>query len=404
MFVTCESILNLPGLERMKVVAGKGGLNRVIRWVHVTEVPDVSNWVKGGELLFITGVAIGNDTELLLKFVKDINIRKLAGLVINIGPYIEKTPKEVIDFADSVNFPIFELPFEVRLIDITQNISRTIFTEKLEKESMTNFMREIIFEDVNITEEVLSRATLYGYNENKNYCALVIDIDNFRVYLKKNEVHDENIISGIKNRIHEAIECVMYKNNRKCLYTMQSDAFFFIVPVDEKNNNIEYIAQSIKDHVSKTIDFITVSIGIGGVCDHLRGFNKIIIEARKALEMAKLYEKNDCIMNYADLGIFRLFFEINDYNEMKKLFNENLLKLKEYDEKNSCNLLETLIVYLRENRNLGKTAEVLYIHRNTIKYRVKRIEEILGCDLKDEEVVFNIKLCINIGIFLNLIK
>lgn len=404
MFVTCKNILNLPGLEEMKVVAGKGGLNKVIRWVHVTEVPDVSNWVKGGELLFITGVAIGNNTELLLQFVKDINMRKLAGLVINIGPYIEKTPKEILDFADSVDFPIFELPFEVRLIDITQNICRTIFTEKLEKESMSNFMREIIFEDVNITEEMLSRAALYGYNENKNYCALVVDIDNFRLYLKENELQDEDTISNIKNRIQETIEYVMYKNNKKCLYTMQSDAFFFMVPMEKENNNIDYIAATIKNQINKTIGFITVSIGIGGICNHLRGFNKVILEARKALEMTKFYKKDDCIINYKDLGIFRLFFEINNYDEMKKLFNENLLKLKKYDEKNSSNLLQTLIVYLRENRNLGKTAEILYIHRNTIKYRVKRIEEILNCDLKDEEVIFNIKLCIRIGIFLNLIK
>lgn len=404
MFVTCKNILNLPGLEKMKVVAGKGGLNKVIRWVHVTEVPDVSNWVKGGELLFITGVAIGNNTELLLQFVKDINTRKLAGLVINIGPYIEKTPKEILDFADSVDFPIFELPFEVRLIDITQNICRTIFTEKLEKESMSNFMREIIFEDVNITEEMLSRAALYGYNENKNYCALVVDIDNFRLYLKENDLQDEDTISNIKNRIQETIEYVMYKNNKKCLYTMQSDAFFFMVPMEKENNNIDYIAETIKNQINKTIGFITLSIGIGGVCNHLRGFNKVILEGRKALEMTKFYKKDDCIINYKDLGIFRLFFEINNHDEMRKLFNENLLKLKKYDKKNSSNLLQTLIVYLRENRNLGKTAEILYIHRNTIKYRVKRIEEILNCDLKDEEVIFNIKLCIRIGIFLNLIK
>ena len=404
MFVTCKNILNLPRLEKMKGVAGKKGLNKVIRWVHVTEIPDVSNWVKGGELLFITGVAIGNSTELLLQFVKDINMRKLAGLVINIGPYIEKTPKEILDFADSVDFPIFELPFEVRLIDITQNICRTIFTEKLEKESMSNFMREIIFEDVNVTEDMLGRAALYGYNENKNYCAMVVDIDNFRLYLKENQLQDEDTISNIKNRIQEAIEYVMYKNNKKCLYTMQSDAFFFMVPMEKENNNIDYIAESIKNQINRNRDSIMVSIGIGGICNHLRGFNKVILEARKALDMTKLYEKNNCIIKYGDLGIFRLFFEINDYTEMKKLFNENLLKLKEYDKKNSSNLLQTLTIYLRENRNLGKTAEILYIHRNTIKYRVKRIEEILDCDLKDEEVIFNIKLCIRIGIFLNLIN
>jgi len=88
---------------------------------------------------------------------------------------------------------------------------------------------------------------------------------------------------------------------------------------------------------------------------------------------------------------------------MENLFNETLFKLQEYDEKSSSNLLETLSLYFDENRNLGKAAEKMYIHRNTMKYRVKRIQEILNCDLKDEKTVFNITLCLKIGKFLNLI-
>ncbi|MBR9647618.1 PucR family transcriptional regulator ligand-binding domain-containing protein [Clostridium tyrobutyricum] len=398
MFVTCKSMLNLPGLEEMKIVAGKNGLNRPISWVHVVELTDVAKWVKGGELLFTTGVAIGNNTEILLKFVKDINMRKLSGLVINVGPYIKETPKKVIEFANSVDFPIFELPFQVRLIDVTQNICRNIFTQKLEKQSMNNFMKEIIFEDIKITEEVLNRANLYGYNPNKFYCAMVVDIDGFI------DTSKGDIISNIKNNIQEIVDMVMHKNNKKYLYAIQSDTFFFMVPLDDMSDvedHIKYIAESVKKEIITNIKPITVSIGTGGICNDLRNFNKVILEARKALKTAKIYKKTNCIVNYKEIGIFRLFLDMNNHVEMENIFYENLGKLKSYDEKNSSDLMETLITYLKQNRNLGNTAEKLYIHRNTIKYRIKRIEEILGCDLKDENTVFDIKLSIKIGIFLN---
>ncbi|WP_446899046.1 PucR family transcriptional regulator [Clostridium sp. LBM24168] len=412
MFVTCRNILELPGLERMKIVAGAGGLDKVISWVHVIEIPNAVDYVKGGELLFMTGVVIGNDTEVLLKFVREINLRKLSGLVINVGPYIKSTPKEVIEFADKIDFPIFELPFEIRLIDVTQNICRSIFTKKIQKESMNNFMKEIIFEDIDITDEVLNRAILYGYSINMYYCAIVVNIDDFGSYIKFNKLGDEDVVLDIKNYIQAIIDEIIYKNNKKYFCVVQSDSFFLMVSLDKNEkmldssirNKMVHIADSIKKEINKKLNHITVSIGIGGLCNDLSDFKTAISEGKKVLEILKRLNKSNCIVSYSDLGIFRLFFEMNTYNEMKKLFNENLLKLKEYDEKNSSYLIKTLNAYLKNNRNLGKTSEELYIHRNTMKYRVKRIEEILQCNLKDEETVFNIKLCMSIGIFLNLLE
>ena len=80
----------------------------------------------------ITGVAIRDDISSLPQFIRDLYSKNIAGLVINIGPYIKKTPVEVIELADSLDFPVFELPFEVGLIDISQSICKAIFMNKLE--------------------------------------------------------------------------------------------------------------------------------------------------------------------------------------------------------------------------------------------------------------------------------
>jgi PucR family transcriptional regulator, purine catabolism regulatory protein len=405
MSLTCEEMMRLPYLEKIKVVAGEVGLNKVISWVHVVEIPEVTEWVKGGELLFITGVTIQNNKEALLQLVRSISKKSLSGLVINVGPYIKETPQEVIDLANLINFPIFELPFEVKLIEVTQSICSAIFTTKLEEDSMNSFMKEIILGSISISEETLNRAMLYGYNIKKSYYSLVVDIDDFRNYIKNNGIEDEKKIWEIKITIRHIIDSIMFKYNKKHLLMVESDSFYIMVPVGNIariTSDITTITEEIKDDISERIKGLTVSVGIGGVCSELKDFKIASFMAQKALEILKREGKTSYISDYKELGIYRLFFDMSKFDEMKNLFNETLLKLQEYDEKSSSNLFETLSLYFNENRNLGQAAEKMYIHRNTMKYRIKRIQEILNCDLKDEKTVFNITLCLKIGKFLNL--
>ena len=238
MFLTCEEMVKLPHLEKIRLVAGSGGIKRIITWAHVIELDDVADWVKGGELLFITGVSIRNDTNALIKLVKDIEARNLSGLVINVGPYIKETPIEVIELANSMNFPIFELPFKVKLIDVIQSICREIFNARL-KECMNGFMKEVIFGNEKITTGTLNKAVIYGYNSKKCYHSLVVDIDDFKVYIKNNEIIEERDIEELKTHIQHLIDSIMFKHNKKALYMIQSDSFINLVPMVKGNNNKE---------------------------------------------------------------------------------------------------------------------------------------------------------------------
>ena len=126
--------------KKIKLVAGANGLDRVIRWVHVIDIPQVTKWLQGGELLFITRIGISRDIEDLLQLVKGIFEKNLAGLVINTGPYISKTPKNVIDLANNLSFPVFELPWEVKLVEVTKSICSLIVMSQIEEKSIRDFI------------------------------------------------------------------------------------------------------------------------------------------------------------------------------------------------------------------------------------------------------------------------
>jgi DNA-binding PucR family transcriptional regulator len=401
--ITCENMLKMPGMEKMKLVAGQEGLGKIISWVHVIEIPDVVEWVEGGELLFITGVTIKDNTQALLKLVKDLDKKKLSGLVINVGPYIKKTPQEVIELANSLKFPIFEVPFAVKLIEITHMICREIFSNQIKEESINSFMNELIFGRTILKDENIKRAVKYGYDINKDYCALIVDIDDFKNYLKNNNIDKEEKIIEFKEQILQIIDNIMKNYKKKYMHMIQSDSFYLMISVDKNSKRMDFInkiASSINEEIKKNIDNITVSIGIGGKACSLAEFKSAVLEAQNAMKISRKLNGKDGIGDCRKLGVYKLFFDMENQDAMTDLYNEILGNLKEYEKNSSKELLYSLQVYIDENRNIGKAAEKLFIHRNTMKYRINKIEEILECDLKDDKTMFHIMLGIKIGKFL----
>ena len=94
----------------MKLVAGKEGLGNYVRWVHLVENADVSPFLHGNEMVFMTGVGI-NDEVHLLKFVEELIEKRCSALVINTGKYIKSIPQSVKDCCDINSLPLFTVPW-----------------------------------------------------------------------------------------------------------------------------------------------------------------------------------------------------------------------------------------------------------------------------------------------------
>lgn len=91
-------------------------------------------------------------------------------------------------------------------------------------------------------------------------------------------------------------------------------------------------------------------------------------------------------MFYKELGIYQLLFYIDDTSKIDDYVKEILNPLLIYDKKNNQNLTDTLREYLKCGQNVSQASQNLYIHRNTMIKRVEKIEELLGCSIKNAEV------------------
>ena len=383
MAIRCKDIMKLPSLGKLKLVSGRNGLDNVVRWVHVADVPRVTDWVQGGELLFITGIGLKNDIDALLEMVDSIYKKRLAGLVVNIGPYIEYVPNEVAKYADTLDFPVFELPWEVKIVEVTADICKAIIMSQIEEKALQELAENILFGPIDNPNILINRAAYYGFNLTTPSRVAIIDIDDFANYLKRNKIEDEKRIIEIKNSFQQIVQSVLNQYLHKILYVTRSDSIILIITdIRERDDFFPVLAEDIHRIAARKLPGLTASIGLGNSYLRLSDVQRSFKEAEQAILVINCTDKKNSILSYQEIGFYKLLFGIEE-EELISYNNETLGRLEEYDQQHGSDLVFTLQVLLDENYNLTKTTKKLFIHRNTLKYRIQKIESITG--LKVEE-------------------
>ena len=129
MTTTVADLLAIDEL-RLGLVAGKGGLDRPIRWAHVSELKDPTRFLRGGEVLLTTGLGMRGGPQGQAAYVEQLARAELAALGVGLGFAFEATPPAVLEAADRAGFPVFEVPFEVPFIAITEALFSRLVNEQ----------------------------------------------------------------------------------------------------------------------------------------------------------------------------------------------------------------------------------------------------------------------------------
>ncbi len=149
-----------------------------------------------------------------------------------------------------------------------------------------------------------------------------------------------------------------------------------IQPNTERDELIK-IAQTIEQTLHTEL-FIKTVIGIGTVASHLRELADSFKEAQVAIEVGKVFDTEKTIINYENLGIGRLIYQLP--TTLCEIF------LSEVFKKNSIDTLDqetlfTINKFFEINLNVSETSRKLFVHRNTLVYRLEKIKKLTGLDL-----------------------
>ena len=152
------------------------------------------------------------------------------------------------------------------------------------------------------------------------------------------------------------------------------------------------IAQTVQDTLAKDLAIKTV-IGIGTIVNHVRDLARAYKEAQVAIDVGKVFDTERSIINYENLGIGRLIYQLP--TTMCEMFLQEVFKKNPIDALDQETLF-TINKFFENNLNVSETARKLFVHRNTLVYRLEKIKKITGLDLRefDDAITFKVALMV----------
>ena len=156
--------------------------------------------------------------------------------------------------------------------------------------------------------------------------------------------------------------------------------------------DLEKLANAMEETLKSEL-FVKVVIGIGTVAEHLRELADAYKEAQTAIDVGKVFDTEKSVMHYENLGIGRLIYQLP--TTLCEIFLTEVFKKNSIDSLDQETLF-TINKFFENNLNVSETSRKLFVHRNTLVYRLEKIKKLTGLDLRqfDHAIVFKVALMV----------
>ncbi len=490
MGVTVKDILGVPGMP-LRLLSGEGHTREPIRWVHASELEDPTPWLKGGELILTTGMGVGATPAKQRAYVKRLASARVAGLGFGLGFGHEKTPRPLITAAEAADLPLFEVPYPVPFIAITEAVFTRILAEQFDTlqravEAEHTLTRAVLEgKGVDGIAESLAAVTkgwvllldLHGMSlaatgraaasradriwdelrdtrpESTSFSLTLVDrghnvwvqpvgaqghVEAFLAVGKPEQPsHLDRIVAGHALSLF-AIEMTKSRAVADAQQRLQGDFFgqlargevgagdiargltrfgferdAEVIVVSFEGGDPEALAHGLTDERSRAGGGFLVSAHSEGV--HLlvptvppidlaelvrladarmpaqvragAGSAVPVAEVARSLRESR-YALRVCHLEgwpqagFKDLGTYRLLLSMADPDALRAFADSMLGPLDGYDRDHHGELRISLQAFLQHNARWETAAAQLYVHRHTLRYRMRKVEELSGRDLR----------------------
>lgn len=529
---TVKDVLSIPFLNSARLLSAEQFVrSKTIESVTVIEMP-VENFVRENELVLTTAIGCGNNPSLFLSFVNDIYSSGASALAIATGRHVKYIPQEIIDFAKEHQFPLIELPWEIRFSDIIKKIleeihqweqdslikidfiqrqllqlyldnrplqeafdylakefqtkihlirqgetptaspswlneiehihklplkineQTIIYTNShsfvqilpiqilnhdighllltpessstlpipwsilnqavttlnlwLQKEQsiiinknkeLEEFIQLLLKGDWVSPEKIIEQGQKLGVNIESPYICIVGIPENLNEFLLNKEYDLSNNTANVQfsRKLKEIAESCSNSLNRKvfCMYNRDLYIIFLECSIEDASNS----AHSFLDLIDKYIEKEEIPLFSWGIGENHAGiltFSQSYKNARTALEIGRSHKGLGQRSTYANTGMFQLLSSISNDASAKELVHSTIGSVAKYDKERGLDLLLTLTSYIYHQGNVSQTSRALSLHRQSLIYRLRKIETLTNRSLNDPDDLFLLQLCLKL--------
>ena len=327
-------------------------------------------------------------------FIYSENENHLIGVKPGVNLPIEEN-NEIIGVVGITGNPDEVGPFgEIIKMTVEMMLQQEFLLKKidLEKQARDNFIHDLISGRVgNDRELFIARGHLVGYDVTIARVALSVNIYRFEKTARKSMKEYSGLKEGeiylqrLKNDILRTIRALFQHQPQDIVSYVGGDRFVILktININEKpeiiRNKLINISKKIKESILSQRNFVA-SIGIGEYHTDTTGAMYSYREACRALEIGDKMNSKIGIYHITDLGIYRLFAEVSP--EIRNEYIQHIFNLDIGEKRKELKAVfwETLEVFFEYNLNITNTAKAIFVHRNTLLYRLEKVKQVTGLD------------------------
>jgi purine catabolism regulator len=489
--VTVADIVEIPGMK-LRLLAGAGAADRPLRWVHASELEDPTPWLKGGELLLTTGMGVGATPAKQRAYIERLAAAGVAGLGFGLGFSHDRVPAAVRNAAERVGMPLFEVPYPVPFIAITEAVFSRIVAEQYDvlhraveaEHALTRAVMDgrgvegIASSLAEVTKGWVLLLDLHGMPlaetgraagqrrdriweelrasrpEAPTFSLTLVDgghhvwiqpvgaqgrveaflavgkpeqptqldrivaahaLSLFAIELEKARAvaeaerrlqgdffaelsagelsaaeaarglarfgfarDAELVVVAIEGAAPDELEAaaadLLSRGEGAFLISRSAEGLLLLVPADPPPD----LAELVKALSERTGLAVRAGAGAGASAGDVARSHR---EAGYALQVCRLEGWDHA--GFQDLGSYRLLLSMADPDALRAFADSMLAPLDAYDRDERGELIPSLLAFLQHNARWEAASAALYVHRHTLRYRIRKVEELTGRDLSN---------------------
>lgn len=280
-------------------------------------------------------------------------------------------------------------------------LSRQNAIEKTKMRLRSDFVQELAKGEFISWDQAHSRAKLLGYNIQLPYVCIIGYPENFKKLFNKRKQDYQSFNHWLDSMIRYVEEETFYAAQslkREVMITYQEEQIILFLESagEQKPENASAFLDLVERRLNNLLPEVVISWGIGDYKENLKGFEQSYEHAKMALEIGRRKKGPGNRTMYENTRIDRVLLEIARNENMKEVVMSTIEPLIRYDSQRNMDLIETFSTYNRCNGNVSQTARILNLHRQSLLYRLRKIESLTGLALIDPDDLFLLELSIKI--------
>ncbi|KHF38483.1 PucR family transcriptional regulator [Halalkalibacter okhensis] len=273
--------------------------------------------------------------------------------------------------------------------------------EETELRLRNDFVKRLALEPIEVWERVIERGELLGYKMDVPYVCIIGDLDHIESYYKKSQNNKSSFAEWFQSVLHYIDEELIHSAQsmqKQIMITHKHDEviIFLETDSDSSSESVNNFLDLLDRRLTNLLPELGILWGIGRYHDPPYLFQKSYREAKLSINIGKKKDLLSPRIHFNDTAFERAILSLMNSEDMIDVVSSTIVPILQYDENRETDLIKTFNVFYDNQCNVSKTARALNLHRQSLLYRLRKIEALTGLSLVNSDHLFLLTLSLKV--------